>query len=251
MSLEIFMSDIHFPFHDSTAWGLALKIIKKLRPDLLWLGGDIIDFYAVSRYDKSPARKLMLQEELNVAKRELRRLRKVAPQARMVYQTGNHEERFTKYLWGKAPELSVLRALSLPELLGLDAIGAEFIDDYRPQAVGQLYHLHGHLGPGGSVNAARGKALKFKDNVIFGHHHRHQVEYQRAYSGRTIGAWANGCLCGMEPEFDPCPQWTHGITVVRYAKNGTFHVDQLVFFPLQDKRGLAVVVDGQLMEYRI
>jgi predicted phosphodiesterase len=248
--LECFLSDIHFPFHDPAAWGLALKVVKKLRPELIWLGGDIVDFYAVSRYDKSPERKLRLQEELDVAHRELRRLRKSAPQARIVYQIGNHEERLTKYLWGKAPELASLRALSLPALLGFERLNIELITDHRPQPIGQLYHLHGHLGPGGSVNAARGKANKFKDNVIFGHHHRHQVEYQRAYSGRTIGAWANGCLCGMEPEFDPCPQWTHGITVVRHARDGAFHVDQLVFFPTRDRRGLAVVVEGRLEEFR-
>lgn len=250
MSLEVFLSDVHFPFHDRLAWDLTLKLVKKLEPDLLWLGGDIVDFYAVSRYDKSPQRKLELQNEIDVAQRELRRLRKAAPLARMVYQVGNHEERFTKYLRSRAPELAALRALALPELLGLNKLGAEFVDDYRPQAVGQLFHLHGHLGPGGSVNAARGKALKFNDNVIFGHHHKHQVEYRRSLSGRVTGAWANGCLCGLEPEFDPCPQWTQGVTLVRYAKDGLFHCDSVVYFQTRDRRGLACIVDGKLLEVR-
>ncbi len=41
--LEIFISDVHLPFQDKAGWGLTLEVIKQLKPDLVFLGGDILD----------------------------------------------------------------------------------------------------------------------------------------------------------------------------------------------------------------
>jgi predicted phosphodiesterase len=242
----VFLSDVHFPFHDVRAWELTLKIIKAVKPELVWIGGDFNDFYAVSRFDKSPARKLRLQEEIDAGISGLRALRRAAGKnARIVWQLGNHEERLLKYLWGKAPELAELRCLSFPELFSLKSLQIEFISDYRAQSVGALWHLHGDKAPGGNVNPARGKMAQMHDNIIFGHHHKFQVEYQRDLNGCARGAFANGCLCGLEPEFSPYNDWSQGCTVVRYTKGGLFHVDQLVYF--EHKGILCTVVNGKVM----
>jgi len=244
---EVFFSDVHFPFQDKRAWELTLKIVRKVKPELVWIGGDFVDFYAVSRWDKRPDRKLRLQEEIDAAVGGLKSLRKATGQAaRIVWQVGNHEERFIKYLWGSAPELSGLQCLQFEELFALKSLGVEFINDYRAKAVGALWHLHGDKAPGGSVNPARGKIAQIHDNIIFGHHHKFQVEYQRDLNRVVRGAFANGCLCGLEPEYAPFNDWSQGVSVIRYAKGGAFHVDQLVYFERQSK--LMVVVDGKVIE---
>lgn len=244
---ELFMSDIHFPFHDKEAWGLALRVLRKVQPDLIWLGGDIIDFYAVSHWERSPKRRTMLQDEIDVAVKELRKVRKAAPNARMVLQEGNHEDRLRRYLWGRAPELAGLAALELPKLLHFEKLGIEFIGHGNPTKVGHLWHIHGDEVGGGYVNIARGKLLKLFHNVIFGHHHKAQVDTIRALNGKTYAAWGNGCLCGMYPEYVANPQWTHGLSLVRYAKGGAFHVNQLIFFPGAGGK-LTCMVDGVLLE---
>lgn len=246
-STELFLSDVHFPFEDKRAWELTLKIVKAVKPELVWIGGDFVDMYAVSKYDKSPERKLRLQEEIDAAVMGLKALRRASGKnARIVWQIGNHEERLVKFLWGKAPELSNLRCLQFEELFALNALQIEFISDYRAEAIGALWHLHGDKAPGGSVNPARGKMAQIHDNIIFGHHHKFQVEYQRDLNGTVRGAFANGCLCGLEPEFAPYNDWSQGISVIRYTKNGLFHVDQLVYFLHKDV--LCTVVNGKMIE---
>lgn len=246
---ELFLSDIHFRFQDTRAWPLALKIVKTLQPGVLWLGGDIVDFYAVSSWDRNPKRRLMLQDELDVAQEQLRALRNAAPAARIVFQEGNHEVRLRRFLWNRASELSGLRAMTLPALLGLDALGIEYIETGNPTQVGHLWHIHGDEIRGGNVNIARAKLLKAHANIIFGHHHRFQADFLRTLDGKTYGAWANGCLCGLNPEYDINPQWTHGLSVVDYAKSGAFHVAQVPFFTKPGKKsaGLTCVIDGEML----
>ena len=84
------------------------------------------------------------------------------------------------------------------------------------------------------------------DNIIFGHHHKFQVEYQRDLNGVVRGAFANGCLCGLEPEYAPYNDWSQGVSVIRYAKGGLFHVDQIVYF--EHKGKYMAMVDGKMME---
>ena len=48
--------DVHVPFHDKTALRVALDYGLATGCDHVLLGGDFMDFYAVSRWDKDPQR---------------------------------------------------------------------------------------------------------------------------------------------------------------------------------------------------
>src|SRR5438128_2520375 len=120
---EFYVSDVHFPYEDKTAWNLAKQVLAALKPDILFLGGDIVDFYPVSRFDKDPARKRDLQKELDQTSEELTALREIAPNAEIIYEEGNHEHRLIRTLWKKAEELAPLRSLALPELLSFKKLG--------------------------------------------------------------------------------------------------------------------------------
>lgn len=225
--IEIFLSDIHFPYEDRAAWGVTLEAIKALEPSLIFLGGDILDFYSVSRYDKDPARKLTLQEDLDYAIYELGKLREVAPDARMMLLQGNHEQRLEKYLSTKASELSNLRALSLDRLLNLESLGIEYIENGTRIRIGKLWHFHGNEIPGAGINVARNKFMKINANMIFGHHHVMQNYIQRNYEGEVHGAWANPCLCELEAEYAHFTNWSWGFSVIEYSSSENFNVDQV------------------------
>lgn len=245
---EVFISDIHWPWTDMAAWSLTIRIVDAVNPDLIWIGGDYIDFYPISRWDRDPRRKLQLQGELDMAVRGLRDLRLFAPDARIVLQEGNHEDRLRRFLWSRAEELSGLNALKFENLLSLPELDVEFIQHGNPTKVGHLWHVHGDEVRSGNVNFSRGKLVKLFANVIFGHHHRFQVDYMRSMDGKVVGAWANGCLCGLKPEYDINPQWTHGLTLVDYAKSGTFSVTQVPFFARPGRTNEpAAVVHGELL----
>jgi hypothetical protein len=214
---------------------------------LIWVGGDYIDFYAISRWDRSPKRKLELQHEINQAVVGLRELRQAAPDSRIVFQEGNHEYRLRRFLWNRVEELAYLDVLKLPELLKFAELAIEYVEYGFPTAIGHLWHIHGDEIRGGSINYARGKLIKLHQNVIFGHHHRFQTDFIRSVDGKVYGAWANGCLCGMRPDYDIAPQWTQGLTLVQYTESGLFHVSQLPFFFATDTKKLSTVVNGVLL----
>lgn len=226
--LEIFISDVHFPFQDRASWQLTLDIIKHLQPQLIFLGGDIMDCYAVSQYDRQPDRKLTLQQDLDYAHEELSRVRKYAGKsADIVYLEGNHETRLTRYLSSKAEELSVLEALQLPQLLKLDKLKIKWVPNGSRIRIGKLWHLHGNEIAGGGVNIAKSKFDKLGSNVIFGHHHKMQSYIKRNYEGEVCGAWANGCLSDLQPDYAHFTDWILGFSLIEYGATGNFHVEQV------------------------
>ena len=192
--LEVFLSDIHFPFEDRASWQLTLDVIKDIKPDMVFLGGDILDCYAVSQYDREPDRKLTLQQDLDYAFEELSRLRKACPKnTKILYLEGNHETRLTRYLQSKAEELSVLNAIKLPELLKLDKLKIKWIPNGSRTKIGKLWHLHGNEIAGGGANIAKAKFDRLGTNIIFGHHHKMQSFIKRNYEGEVCRPTARLC----------------------------------------------------------
>jgi len=226
--LEMFLSDIHFPYQDKPAWGLTLEVVKDLKPNLVFLGGDITDFYSVSRYDREPERKLTLQQDLNYTYEELSKLRKAAgKEAEIIFLEGNHEQRMAKFLHSKAEELSVLEALDLKNLLRLDSLKIKWVPNGSRIKIGKLWHLHGNEIAGGGTNIAKSKFDKLGSNVIFGHHHKLQSYTKRNYEGEVCGAWANGCLSDLQPDYAHFTDWILGFSLIDYGKTGNFNVDQV------------------------
>jgi hypothetical protein len=63
----VVISNLHCPELDPAAFGAALSFIKDIRPDCLFLNGDIVDSYEISRFDKDPKRFGQTAEELEMA----------------------------------------------------------------------------------------------------------------------------------------------------------------------------------------
>jgi UDP-2,3-diacylglucosamine pyrophosphatase LpxH len=241
--LELHLTDIHFPYHEPDAWEIVLDVAKTLSPDIVFLGGDVVDFYQVSDFHKDPARRLMLQDDLDVAATELSRLRETCSKAKFYYQEGNHEWRLNRYLWTKAPELSGLRKMKVPELLDFKHLAIDWVPRGTLKKIGELWHGHGDELVTGGQHPAYASLLKGSGNVIFGHYHKLQIAYHRMLDGKVHGAWANGCLCTLTPEYLVLPQWTQSFALVDYTKSGTFHVDLVPFFRHAGK--LQCVVAGE------
>ncbi|CAN5204446.1 hypothetical protein BH09PAT1_BH09PAT1_1520 [soil metagenome] len=249
--LEVFISDVHLPFEDRASWQLTLDVIKDIKPDLVFLGGDILDCYAVSQYDREPTRKLTLQQDLDYAHEELSRLRKACPKnTQILFLEGNHETRLTRYLSSKAEELSVLDAMKLPQLLKLDKLKIKWIPNGSRTKIGKLWHLHGNEIAGGGANIAKAKFDRLGTNIIFGHHHKMQSFIKRNYDGEVCGAWANPCLSDLQPDYAHFTDWVLGFTVIEYSASMNFNVDQVAIFkPHVNSRKASCFLRGK--EYEV
>lgn len=207
----IFVPDVHVPYHDEGAVRCALEFIKDFDPDYLFLIGDFVDMYAVSRFSKDPRRRLELQAELDDAKKLLRRIAKVSPNARRYYIWGNHEMRMRKFLYTTAAELSGLHALDLKELLDLKAIGFKEVEKGWMEWHGILVR-HGNLVSPRSGYSAHREMERNGMSGVSGHTHRASKVSLRLQGG--FYTWLElGCLCSLTPEWleGALANWCHAI----------------------------------------
>lgn len=223
--MGVVLSDMHIPFQDKSVCRMALSFIKEQRPAKIHLLGDISDCYSISRFMKDPRRKEDLQEDLDKTVSFLRQVRATAPDAQIIYSEGNHEFRLRRYLASEARALAGLRSLNLPSLLEFSKLKIIWRQQDRPYRIGALLYTHGQLVRKWSGATARGHFEKYGCCVIHGHSHRLGAFYHRDIDD-TYGAWENGCLCGLNPDYCTAPDWQQGWSVV-WTTRKYFHVEQV------------------------
>lgn len=223
------ISDLHLPYHSDVAIETALSWLAKKKIDTLLINGDAADFYAASKWDKNPER-VGMKRELEMVDQSLTHIRKRFPKVRIIYKAGNHEERWNKFVWAKAPEIWDLNPLQLPELLQLNKHGIEWVEDQRPIMLGKLPILHGHELPKGiqsPVNAARGAWMRTKHTVLVGHSHQTSGHCEPNMFHDECFVWSTGCLCDLNAEYARINRWNHGFAYVETTASGDFDVTNL------------------------
>lgn len=176
----LFVPDTHAPFHDRRAWGLMLKVGKAIHPHYLRVIGDLADFYAVSSHSKSPDRTHSLEQEVDDVHACLDDLDALGAKDKE-FIAGNHEDRLTRYLQDKAPELFGL--VSIPDLLKLKARGWGYIGYKDYSKLGKLHLTH---DVGASGRNATFRALDtFQHSNVTGHSHRMQYIVE----GNAVGEY--------------------------------------------------------------
>ena len=116
------IGDIHNPYADDRAIDLTCHLLEAFQPDEVCNVGDGFDFYQLSPFDQDPARRLAIQDDLDISFEVNKRLKSAAPRADWYYIEANHERRLWRYLT-RHPELYNLDALKLENLLRLDELG--------------------------------------------------------------------------------------------------------------------------------
>jgi predicted phosphodiesterase len=220
------LSDVHVPYHSEVAVAAAVGHLKDQGLSGLLLNGDIADFYAISRYMKDPAYR-DFKGELEAVRGFLRWLRQEFPGIPIVYKTGNHEDRWSAWLWQHAAEISDDRRMSLTAWLDLDKLDIELVDDQRPVMLGKLPVLHGHELPKGMaapVNVARGAWMRTLSTCLVGHSHRTSNHAESDMWHHETACWSTGCLCDLRPDYAVINRWNHGFAVATVHKGGQFDV---------------------------
>ena len=220
------LSDVHVPYHSEIAVAAAIGHLKSQGLAGLLLNGDIADFYAISRYMKDPTQR-DFKGELEAVRLFLAYVRQEFPQIPIVYKLGNHEERWTHWLWQHAAEISDDPRMSLSAWLDLDKQDITLVEDQRPVMLGKLPVLHGHELPKGMaapVNVARGAFLRTLSTCLVGHSHRTSNHAESDMWHRETGCWSTGCLCDLRPEYAKINRWNWGFAVATVHERGAFDV---------------------------
>jgi len=215
----IFCGDFHAPYEDPACLSAFLSFCKEFKPHKIFLNGDIIDFYAISRFVRDPERSLKLQDELDDAVNILTQIRKVNPKAEIFYIKGNHCARLQKYLWSNAKELNGLRDLNVPSLLHLKSLKINYVEQGRINYHG-LIVKHGTVVRKFSSYTAKAEVEKSGKSGVSGHTHRLGLYFQNNAGQEVV--WAEGgCMCKMDAEYleGEVPNWQNGWIVGHFKKN--------------------------------
>ena len=214
----LIIPDIHCPYEDKGAVHAVVAFSKEYKPDKIKILGDIVDFYALSKFDKEPDRITGLQKEIDVAQYYLDLIRKSNPKADITLFEGNHEIRLMKYL-RKNPEISSLRSIrSADRLLEV----SKFNIKYRTN---EIHHgilvKHGNVVRKHSAYTAKGEFDNEGTSGISGHTHRLSAHYITNRNGQH--AWYEmGHLCDEnQAEYmeGKVPNWQKGFGLVEYDKD--------------------------------
>ncbi len=226
----IVVNDTQRPFQDQPVLTAVEKFWDDFQPDYEVYNGDIADFYTISSFDKNPSRRFNFADECNETRGWLDDRATANPNAQRIFLEGNHEDRMRRWLWKHDPELNSLPGLTVESLLGLDEIAAVHLP-YRSVFDFLGFGIeHGWKASGGGtaypVNVSRFMATKTGSSGLCGHTHRLST-YSWTDTRGSHSYIENGCLCMMNLEFAPFPNWQHAFSY------GVVHQNELHLIPVR------------------
>lgn len=217
------LGDLHIPDHCEDTLAHAFRYGLKKNVDCVILGGDVLDWYSLSSFEKL-ASGHTLQDEIDCSQAMLRVIRKHFPEQKLLWLDGNHEYRVERHKM-KNVAIASLDAMRVKQLLFLKDFNVEHYDGFATLRVGKLNIMHGHKLAGAGKMVARNKLMNAMDNIMFFHHHTVQDYFVKTLTGDIIGSWAVGCCCQLRPDFSIHNSWLNGFAIIKVNVNGTFTVD--------------------------
>lgn len=226
------ITDMHSVFQDPFTWFVFLETVKRIQPDIIILGGDILDFYRISFHSKDPGRALKMQDEIDfVVHNVLEKLRQLCPKAQIDYHMGNHEFRLFRYLCEQAPALSSLRDLQFHKLLDLDRLEINLVArenfTFQPKKDKENYKIYlGKWSYTHGTDTSQFPALKELNEYVMsgasGHVHRLTYKAKRSLYG--FNSWVScpsSCTLENGKEFMPNMfDWEQGFLITHITKYG-------------------------------
>lgn len=224
MTTVFILGDTHFPFISYRALDKALTAIKTVKPDVVLQIGDLADMYSWSKFPRTHGIFTPHQELIRArkgAERMWHDIKKLAPKARLLQLTGNHDVRPHKRALELIPEIE--------PMLGLKSIfefpGVETLHDELGIIIDGVYYQHGFRKFGEHVKHNR-------MNTVCGHLHLGGIHFMRLGKnvlfelnvGHLANPYSAPMSYGKQRQF---ATWTHGYGVVR---------DQIpTFYPVHEK----------------
>jgi len=214
----LILSDIHIPFHTISALTPALKYGLDRKANFIYLNGDIVDCYSISRFEKEK-RLRDLNREIEMTREFFSILRSIFPDIPIYYKLGNHEARWDLLIRTNAKEFEGIADFEFNSVFRFNQFGITEIGEKDISKIGELHIIHGHeMYGGGGINPSRSLFLKTMRSTIMSHVHRTTEYSGKDISGKFITCWSTGCLSQLRPKYNPLSQYNHGFAFVETDK---------------------------------
>lgn len=212
------------PIHDDKVLKVALDFMNDYKPEVVILGGDMLDCGPVSHHLKGKPWKtegLRMRDDANELNAKLiDKINQMPWVKKKVFLTGNHED-WLNDLLDQNPGL--VGTFDLKTLLHLD--GWEVVDIDGHFNLGKLTFIHGHQ-LGSQEFVAKKSVVEWERNVRSGHVHTYQVytktspmDVKLAKTGISVP-----CMCTKRAVFmEGRPnKWVQGFNHGVVFKDGSY-----------------------------
>ncbi len=218
-------SDCHYwPGPASLMHRAFVQFCKDMKPAVVVLNGDVLDFGSISRYlpigwthQPEP------QEEIEAAQGRLHEIEKAAGKARKIWPLGNHDARFETRLATIAPEFAKVAGTRLADHFPLwEPCWSVWVNETV---------VIKHRFKGG-IHATRNNTLNAGLTMLTGHLHSAKVTPLTDYQGTRFGV-DTGCMADphhrvfLDYREDSPSDWRDAFCVLTF-KNRTLMFPELV-----------------------
>jgi predicted phosphodiesterase len=217
LTTGVYLSDVHFPYQINLDGVFAY--IKELRPDIIILGGDIVDAegtYGVDGWSAKDVEEKGIpnyERDAKQIKDFISILHRLSPKSEFIFLEGNHEDRYQR-MFRHYPTLLDGRFKfqrdGVPSGVRLEWVPyGNYESFYR---LGDTVFMHGTLFP--DAHAKKMAYCYTPNKVVYGHLHDFQAYTIHNGDPSRPGRYAvtAGCLCGRLPDYKKgLPnKWTNG-----------------------------------------
>lgn len=223
--IRVIVPDSHGNHADPDAVGAFLRDVARLVPDEFVLLGDHLDcggtFNAHQRtYTNEFAESY--EDDCAATNSFLDAIQKRAPNARVHYLEGNHEQHVERWaaraFHSRKDAEGLLDRYGPEKVLSLRLRGVRYYrrsEHYMGLSIpgcirlGKCHYVH---GVSHSKHCASTHLNRFGANVVFGHVHTSQAVVERTVASNGHGAWCPGTLAKLQPLYKHTQptSWSHG-----------------------------------------
>ncbi len=239
----IFISDLHVPEMDISAYRTFLHFLKDKRPDYLWIVGDLLDMHSFSSFLKDPSLDNRTEESIETMNNILDEIAETSPNTIIKIAWGNHGDRITRYLYTMPEILPFVTKGKKPIQLLADALSLDDrgIDHYPYREVVNFYGFHVTHGEAAGLHASKKELETHQVSGVSAHVHSNKYWERRGRNGVTQW-WSIGGLPSRNVSYRPNNSWCAGIG---YLEQVVDREDLFTFHPLPIVKG-QFVFSGRL-----
>lgn len=237
MKTYLIIPDLHIPYQCPKFINISYKLLKAHKFDGIVNLGDALDWFQLSTYDKDPARKNTIIDDVEDWNKVLTKWASLLPRNAEIHLIqGNHENRLSRYVARHARELHEI-VKPLPELLNIKIRNetGPVIFKWHPYSkwnsckIGNCVLFHGFYF---NQHTAMTNLAKYKQSTVSGHTHRVQWVSDGDHFAVSLGHGSDETLTAHQPT---PTGWTQAMGVLTVDAEGKTSFELII---IKDGKGV-------------
>lgn len=214
-------SDCHYwPGEIPLAHEALCILVKRLKPEIICLNGDVFDGARVSRHEPLGWQKLpTVIEELDTCKARLAEIERAAPKARKYWTVGNHDSRYDRRLATEISQFEDVPGMSLRDHFKAWPMSYSLMLNESCDQPVMVKHAFR-----GGIHAIYNNTLHAGISIVTGHLHAQLCRPFTDYRGTRYGV-DTGCIADIDGAqfsytLDGPVNWRSGFGVLTFDGKG-------------------------------